>query len=129
MSVVPRKQVEKIEFYENHVPTWNTNAVAIGTTVATVTDLDTKTDAARAALTARADIRRGGRLFLGRTRRRRRLDGPARNGPAFGIASVCHARIMVRPRRKPDRAQIPQMRAAYAISAQRLTKRKTDRQA
>src|SRR6476661_7841862 len=52
MGVVPPTKVGKIEFYENHITPWSANAVAIGTTAAAVTDLQTKTTAARAAYTA-----------------------------------------------------------------------------
>src|SRR5688500_8995926 len=52
MSVVPDKKVEKIQFYENHIAPWTTNAVAIGTSTTALTDLDTRPDAARAALAA-----------------------------------------------------------------------------
>lgn len=52
MSVVPAKQGPKLEFFENHIDPWTTNAVAIGTTSAIVTDLQTKTTAARAAYDA-----------------------------------------------------------------------------
>ena len=53
MSVVPKKKIDMIEFYENHVGPWTTNAVAIGTSASAVTDLDTKTDTARAKWVAR----------------------------------------------------------------------------
>jgi hypothetical protein len=49
MSTVPKSIQDRITFYENHTPPWNTNAVAIGTTTTAVTDLTTKTTAARAA--------------------------------------------------------------------------------
>jgi hypothetical protein len=52
MPVVPNKLTERIEFYENHVTPWNTNATAIGTTTAAVTHLSTKTVAARDAFNA-----------------------------------------------------------------------------
>jgi hypothetical protein len=52
MGVVPDKQVERIAYFENHIAPWTSAAVAIGTSVAAVTDLDTKTTAARAKLTA-----------------------------------------------------------------------------
>lgn len=52
MSVVPRETVAKIQFFEDHSAPWTANAVAIGTTAAEVTDLDTKTAAARAAYDA-----------------------------------------------------------------------------
>ena len=52
MSVVPNKQLEKLEWCENHVDPWTTNAAAIGTTAAEVTAFGTKVDAARAAMTA-----------------------------------------------------------------------------
>jgi hypothetical protein len=53
MAIVPEKKIEKIEFYENHVGPWGSAAVALGTTTAAVTDLTTKTAAARAAFNAR----------------------------------------------------------------------------
>jgi hypothetical protein len=49
---MPPDKVGKIEFCENHTAPWTTNAVAIGTTAAAVTDLTTKTTAARAAFNA-----------------------------------------------------------------------------
>jgi hypothetical protein len=52
MSVVPSTLEAKIAFYEDHNPLWSTNAVAIGTTASEVTDLETKTTAARAAIEA-----------------------------------------------------------------------------
>jgi hypothetical protein len=50
-DIVPRTQVQKIEYYELHAPIWLANALALGTTVPIATDLQTKTDAARAAYT------------------------------------------------------------------------------
>jgi hypothetical protein len=52
MSVVPTKPIDRIQFYEDHSAPFTTNATAIGVTTTEVTDLDTKTDAARAAYTA-----------------------------------------------------------------------------
>ncbi|MBC7782473.1 MAG: hypothetical protein H7144_01430 [Burkholderiales bacterium] len=52
MSVMPIDKIGKIEFCENHTAPWTTNAVAIGTSSATVTDLTTKTTAARTAFNA-----------------------------------------------------------------------------
>ena len=52
MAVVPKASVDKISFYENHTTPWSTNATAIGTTTVVVTDLTTKTTAARAAYNA-----------------------------------------------------------------------------
>jgi hypothetical protein len=52
MSVVPKKQLDKLEWCESHVPPWSTNAVAIGTSAAEVTAFEDKTEAARAAMTA-----------------------------------------------------------------------------
>ena len=51
-AVVPISKVGKIEFYENHIAPWTTNAVAIGTTAGEVSSLDTKTQAARDAFNA-----------------------------------------------------------------------------
>jgi hypothetical protein len=52
MPVVPKKPLERIQFYEDHNTPWTTNATAIGTTAADVTALNTKTVAARAAYNA-----------------------------------------------------------------------------
>jgi hypothetical protein len=52
MAVVPEKRLEKIQFFENHVTPWTTNATAIGITTTEVTDLQTKTQAARDAYDA-----------------------------------------------------------------------------
>src|SRR5262245_58220212 len=52
MPTVPKKIVERIQFAEAHIAPFTTNATAIGTTTAAVTDLNTKTEAARAALDA-----------------------------------------------------------------------------
>jgi hypothetical protein len=52
MSVLPDGKQERIEFCETHNPTWNTNAVAIGTTAASVASLVTLTTAARNAYNA-----------------------------------------------------------------------------
>lgn len=57
MSLVPVKLVEKVQFYENHVEPWTTNAVAIGTTAPIMTDLSTKVTAARAAYVAQQAAR------------------------------------------------------------------------
>ena len=52
MSTTPRKVVERIQWYEDHHDPFNDNAVAIGTSVSAVTDLQTKTAAARDAYNA-----------------------------------------------------------------------------
>lgn len=57
MSVKPRTLPEKIQWFESHVAPWNTNAVAIGTTVAEASAFQTKAEAARAALTAAVEAR------------------------------------------------------------------------
>lgn len=62
-SIVPVKRVDKVQFYEDHIVPFTTNAVAIGITTTEVTDLDTKTDAARAAYTARQAAKSATELF------------------------------------------------------------------
>lgn len=52
MAVVPAKKIDKVSFFENHNTPWSTNATALGTTTAAVTDLATKTLAARNAFNA-----------------------------------------------------------------------------
>ena len=49
MPVVPEKRLERVQFYENHIAPFTTNAVAIGITSIEATDLQTKTEAARSA--------------------------------------------------------------------------------
>ena len=53
MSVVPNKIPQRIQFFEEHLAPFTTNATAIGVTSAEVTDLQTKTAAARSAFDAR----------------------------------------------------------------------------
>ncbi len=51
-SIVPSKAADRIIWYANHTTPWAANSTAIGTTAAAVTDLETKADAAQAALEA-----------------------------------------------------------------------------
>lgn len=53
MSTVPKKPLDRVQFYENHLAPFTAHAVAIGTSAAAVTDLTTKTSAARDAYNAR----------------------------------------------------------------------------
>ena len=53
MSVLPSTKVGRIEFCEQRLSPWSSQAVNIGTTAAAVTDLQTKTTAARAKFLAR----------------------------------------------------------------------------
>src|SRR5690606_11456724 len=55
MSTVPSKASERITFYLSHIAPFTTNATAIGLTTTEVTDLQTKAEAAQAALTAREE--------------------------------------------------------------------------
>ncbi|HEV2296741.1 MAG TPA: hypothetical protein VGR35_23065 [Tepidisphaeraceae bacterium] len=55
--IVPRKLSEKIQWCEGHVAPFNSNAVAIGTTVPEAAAFQTKTEAFRAALTAANEAR------------------------------------------------------------------------
>jgi hypothetical protein len=57
MSVKPRTLLQKIQWFESHVGPWNTNAVAIGTSVVEAAAFQAKTEAARAALTAADETR------------------------------------------------------------------------
>jgi hypothetical protein len=52
MSVIPPTRIGKVQFYENHIAPWTTNAAAIGVQPSAVTDLQTKTEAARDAYNA-----------------------------------------------------------------------------
>jgi hypothetical protein len=57
MSIVPKNLVSKIEFFEDHLAAWAANAVAMGSSAAKVTALQTKTSAARAALVAQREAK------------------------------------------------------------------------
>lgn len=52
MAVVPSKPIDKVQFYEDHVAPFTTNAIAIGLTSTECTDLGAKSTAARAAYNA-----------------------------------------------------------------------------
>src|SRR5947208_2985185 len=52
MGVVPQKPIERVQWYENRIDPWTTNTTAIGLVSADVTDITTKTSAARAAYDA-----------------------------------------------------------------------------
>jgi hypothetical protein len=52
MPIVPEKKDEKIAFFASKTTGWSTNAVAIGTTAAAVTDLTTKVTAAQTRIAA-----------------------------------------------------------------------------
>lgn len=52
MPLIPDKKIEKVQFFENRMSLWTTNAVAIGTTSTDVTAMGTLTTAARAAYNA-----------------------------------------------------------------------------
>ena len=47
MGTVPQKPLERLQWYENHVAPFTTNAVAIGITSTEATDLATKCTTAR----------------------------------------------------------------------------------
>jgi len=51
VGVVPTKDIEAIQFFESHIPVWQSHAAAIGVLAANVTSLDTATKAARTAVT------------------------------------------------------------------------------
>ncbi|HYE17040.1 MAG TPA: hypothetical protein VEA69_01230 [Tepidisphaeraceae bacterium] len=51
-NILPRKPLERLGFVENHVGPWAASAVAIGTTAATITSLQTLATQARAAYDA-----------------------------------------------------------------------------
>lgn len=57
MSVVPHRQVDRIEFYENRIAQWTTNASAMGSSTPEVTAMAAKITAARNALTAAQQAR------------------------------------------------------------------------
>jgi hypothetical protein len=52
MGLIPDTKIGRIQFYQSKITPWTTNAVAIGTTAAAVTDLGTKADAAATKLDA-----------------------------------------------------------------------------
>ncbi len=54
MGIVPDPKLEKIQFYETHIPPWTANAAAIGLDLPDIANLTTLTDTARAAYDAHA---------------------------------------------------------------------------
>lgn len=56
-NVLPKPIVARIQWAENHVAPFSSNAVAIGITAAIATDFQTKTEAARAALQVRDAVK------------------------------------------------------------------------
>jgi len=50
MSVVPNKYPQRVQFYEDHVTTWNNNSSAIGTNISKVQNLTTLMQQARTRL-------------------------------------------------------------------------------
>jgi hypothetical protein len=57
MGLIPDKRLDKIQFFQGKITPWSASAVAIGTTAGAVTDLQTKTDAAAAAVIAQEEAR------------------------------------------------------------------------
>jgi hypothetical protein len=57
MSVLPKTRIEQVEFAEEHLTVWTAEAVNIGPTAPAVADLQTKTEAARAAYLAAKEAR------------------------------------------------------------------------
>lgn len=51
-SVVPSKDIDAVQFFEDHLGIWSTNALAIGTTVSAITGFTTIVKAARDAYIA-----------------------------------------------------------------------------
>ncbi len=54
MPLLPRDINGQITFYEEHLPTWTTEAVGIGSSASEIAALQTKTEAARAAVVEQA---------------------------------------------------------------------------
>src|SRR4051794_27775228 len=52
MSLIPKTKIGKIQFYTAKITPWSSNAIAIGTSSAAVTDLQTKLTAAQTKLDA-----------------------------------------------------------------------------
>jgi len=57
MSIVPQPRLERIQFYENHLNAWGTNAAAIGLTATEVGDLATLVISARGSYNAAEMVR------------------------------------------------------------------------
>src|SRR5438128_352870 len=52
MSLIPSSKTDKVAFFNSKITPWTTNATAIGTTTAAVTDLQTKVTTAQTKLAA-----------------------------------------------------------------------------
>ncbi|HEV7302244.1 MAG TPA: hypothetical protein VGN72_23095 [Tepidisphaeraceae bacterium] len=64
MGMVPERKQEKIAFFETHVQALLTNATAIGTSTAAVTDLQTKTQGARTLYQAQLSAQAAAKLAV-----------------------------------------------------------------
>lgn len=62
MGLIPNSRSGKVQFYFSRLPAWAQHATAIGTTTQAVTDLQTKTEAAQAALTAQEEAKAAAEL-------------------------------------------------------------------
>src|SRR5438045_2231683 len=62
MGVLPNKFADRIQYCEDHVAPFTTNAVVIGTSAPIVTDFQTKTEAARDAFTAASAARQAAKV-------------------------------------------------------------------
>lgn len=52
MGIVPQQKLPRLEFYEEHLPPWTSNATAIGLTTGAITAFSPKVTACRSAYTA-----------------------------------------------------------------------------
>jgi hypothetical protein len=104
MAVVPDKQIEKVQFYENHSEPFTEHATAIGVTSTEVTDLVTKTAAARAAYDAQQTARQAAKAAT------ESFDNAARAMGIAGAALLKKIRAKAEQTGNPDvytLAQIP----------------------
>ncbi|CAN5488628.1 hypothetical protein BH09PLA1_BH09PLA1_02280 [soil metagenome] len=62
MGTVPDKAIDRVQFYENHIAPFTTNATAIGISSAEATDLGTKTTAARAAFVEQQEAQQSAKV-------------------------------------------------------------------
>jgi hypothetical protein len=57
MARTPKKPLERVQFFKDHIAPWTTNATALGTTASAVTALQTKVTAAETAYDAQQSAR------------------------------------------------------------------------
>jgi hypothetical protein len=107
MGIVPSSRLGKIEFYENHIEPWSSNAALIGITELAVGELDSATSAARAAYNAHLAAQQAAKVATQNFYEKVRL---MHNAPGRGADLIAAIKNYAQSTNNPDvytLAQIP----------------------